>query len=493
MAKSLFFVIFFNILANSTKAQDTVLVAYPNPDLQFPSLVPELLITDREELVMFQPEGGNQAAILITDSVGGILVHKFIDPVDGYECRYFNHAFQAGDSLVFLGVFDIGLTRCLATIKGGMRANGFRILDTLHFPQNLNILINSIKFLESTGKHETFAYTEAVGTGQHIGYHHIKLNSDFVFTSNTPIQGFGINKSPVYEFTFDSETNLYGVTLFGGYPYFLVDTSGQVVHETNSLKTTYIVNNISYAARHEPFGCVEDNGEVNCFTQSSGQHVVQKYAHLKMHFERDSIYVLEKAFLNTPPILALGVGEVMRRDRNGDYVVSGVNSFTLSTGSTIPNAIGVFKYDSLTYQRKWDLKFTTDASFVVWDMEIGRNNDIYLVGHAQNLYAPNALTGFLLKISPNGLPVLSALPDIQTNLNDPLVYPNPSQGQFSYEATGLKPQTLTIYDVLGRAVFVKSLKQFDFNNFETALPSGTYIWKLESPFGVFSGTWICVK
>jgi Secretion system C-terminal sorting domain len=473
-------------------AQDTILIGYPNANMQIPSLITEFTITDREELVMVQANNDSGGGVLITDSIGRPLVHKYIGEVEGFTNLFLNNVFQKGDSLVFLGLFDKGDIRYYLTVYCDMRATNFHVIDTLQFPKAVYVANNSVKYLAKTGLYETFAYVEDTLTRRIIDHVHIKFDTEFHFQGRKSVIGLQVKNRPVFEFTQDPNTALYGLSLFPGPPYYLVNEKDSVVLETESLETTFLQNNITYTARHQPNGCTENGGVINCFCRSSfvPANAIQRLTHLKMRFESDSIIVLEKHFLNTTPSMPMSLGELMKPDRNGDYVAAGVNGLTLSSQGTVPNKLNVFKYSQTDYSRMWGLIFETDASFVIWDMNIGRNNDIYLVGHAQNIYEPDALSGFMFKISPNGMPTVSTLPEINHAQPSATIFPNPSNGPLNIKTDLLKPSKFTMFDADGKLVLSRLVSHSDIEQLEMNLPAGIYFWTLDTDKGMFSGQWI---
>ncbi len=434
-----FHVAFFLFLANIAFAQpDTILLGYSSNDTG-PSLINEMTILSNNRIAFTQNTVSGYKAFII-DEKGQTIHQRNLTSVDGYTISSSSFIFDDTTRYVYIGNATRDGKRFFIAYSLDTMLQEIKLIDTVQVENDVAVSTNMMKYNKYKSTWEGFGYGRTVSTSPIITYIcYIGLDENYNFKKFERLKGDYL-KSFVLEFLWIESLGRYFIKLFGDYS-LIVDEEFNLVNEVGGITLVYEFNgtHITSLGMHS---CLEaDGSRIFCYAKENFNWPYNAaFATLDLH--GDSIHLVEAVPLSDPP-LGMNFGSQMRVDQDGNYVISGNNTFQ----PPVPNKIRVAKF-SPTYDKLWDFTYEGDGTFAIWDMEIDQNNDIVLVGQAWNIFGDGQARGFLLKVT-NG--TLSSYHEIPGDPNVDLwarISPNPASDEICLQ-TKEQAKRLRLWDMSG--------------------------------------------
>lgn len=435
---------------NRARAQsDTILVGYTKNDPNFSVITQMLILPDNKIALTEGAIAGFKA--LVTDTKGQVIHQRKLDFVEGYSIESSSYIFDDTSRYVYIGSATRDGKRFFISFSLDTTLQDIRLIDAIQTEDDVRVVTIKMKYNTFKSVWEGFGYgvKESVQDVLYICY--IGLDANFEFKKFEKLKGI-YHEGPVLEFQWIESLSRYFVKTWGDRS-ILVDEGFNVVNEVVGITIVYEFNSIKHISSLGMFNCLEPIGsKMFCYAKEFFDWPYNAaFATIDLH--GDSIHLVEAIPLSNPP-LGMNYGSTMRVDLDGNYVISGINSYNPPN----PNTIRVAKFSSSTYEKIWEFTFQNNILFEPWDMEIGQNNDVLIVGYAQNIFGDGQGHGFLLKVYSNG--TLTSFHEIPNNLSDPYwvqISPNPATSELCLRFT-TPPELLRLWDMHGRLVLEEKVE-----------------------------------
>lgn len=316
---------------------------------------------------------------------------------------------------------------------------------------------------------ESFGIVQNPITGKIVENCYISMDNNYYFKHFEMLTG-KFYKNHILEFIRVEAVQRYLVSSFTG-ALLLVNDEFQVVNE-DVIRYSYVFNNSTGHTFDKIMSCEAGaDGMPICYNRSFEPEAPFGLSFSKFQVEADTVLLAAHIPINAPP-LDLTTATQMRRDRNGDYVISGIDVLSFNQAS---NKVRVVKF-SPDFRRLWEFTYSGQESFAIWDMDIDANNDIILAGEIWPSIG-SISTGFLMKVHANGH--LSSWQEVPLEAGDVLVLPNPSSGSFCVRTQQPVFQGLRLWDMAGRLVWAQDAAQNGSLCFDLPASVGTGVYALE--------------
>lgn len=445
---------------HASAQNDTMLVGYSADD-PGSSFLNELAIFQGDKYGVTQRTTTGYKAY-ISGSDGHPVHTRSLDQVEGYQIHSSSWMFDDATKFVYIGNATKGNQPFFIVFSLDTALSEIRLIDTLALAGAEQLFFDIMKYNTDLSAWEGFGMVQLQGGGAITGIHYIALDANFHFVKSRRLSG-DYHPGPVLEFQWVKEVGRYFLSIFGGRN-LLVDAEQQWVKEQEDVRLTYVLDNVQYTVALRMYNCFSAEGSrIYCYGKEFSDRPYN-VSMVTLDVANDSVRLAEALPLNQPS-LGMAFASQMRKDREGNYVVSGVNSLTAPQ----PNQLNVAKF-SAELDQIWTFSFDSDKSFIIWDMEIDDHNDIVLVGQAWNIFGDGQPHGFLMKVFDNGTLVsYEEIPPAEMLQ----LYPNPNAGFFFIESE-LQPLSVRLRDMSGRQVFESSMFQSGLVRLPEGLPHGVY-------------------
>jgi hypothetical protein len=422
---------------------DTILVGYTQNDPNF-SVITQMLILPDNKIALTQGALAGYTA-LITDTKGQVIHQHKLDFVDGYTIESSSYIFDDTTRYVYIGSAMRDGKRFFISYSLDTSLQDIRLIDTVQTEDDVRVLTLKMKYNAFKSVWEGFGYGSKVAV-QDVAYIcYIGLDENYQFEKFEKLKGV-YHELPVLEFQWIESLSRYFVKILGDRS-ILVDENFNVVKEIVGITIVYEWNSIKYISSLGMFNCLEPVGSsMFCYAKEAFDWPYNA-AFATLDLQGDSIRLIEAIPLSNPP-LGMNYGSTMRVDLDGNYVISGINAYNPPN----PNGLRVAKFSSGTYEKIWEFTYQNDIFFEPWDMEIDQNNDIVIVGYADNIFGDGQGHGFLMKVYSNG--TLTSYHELPNDLSDPYwvqISPNPTTSRLCLSAA-TQPKALRLWDLSGRLI-----------------------------------------
>ncbi len=419
---------------------DTVLVGYTKNDPNF-SVITQMLILPGNKIALTEGAVAGYKA-LVTDSKGQIIHQRKLDYVDGYTIESSSYIFDDTTRYVYIGSAIRNGKRFFISFSLDTTLQDIRLIDTVQTGDDVRVLTTKMKYNPYKSLWEGFGFGSKVAV-QDVSYIcYIGLDKNFEFEKFKKISG-DYHEGPVLEFQWIESLSRYFVKTLGDRS-ILVDETFNVIKEIVGITIVYEFNSIMHTSSLGMFDCLEPIGSTMLCYAKEAFDWPYNAAFATLDLQGDSIHVIDAIPLSNPP-LGMNYGSTMRVDLDGNYVISGINAYNPPN----PNAIRVAKFSPGTYEKIWEFTYQNDILFETWDMEIDQNNDIIIVGYADNIFGDGQAHGFLLKVYSNGtLTSYHELPNNLSNQHWVQISPNPASSNLCIQ-TNTHPHTVRLWDLCG--------------------------------------------
>lgn len=428
---------------------DTILVGYTQNDPNF-SVITQMLILPDNKIALTEGAVAGYTA-LVTDTKGQIIHKRKLDYLDGYTIESSSYIFDDTSRYVYIGSAMRDGKRFFISFSLDTTLQDIRLIDTIQTEADVRVSTIRMKYNTHKSVWEGFGYGTKVSV-QDVAYIcYIGLDENYEFKKFEKLVG-NYHEGPVLEFQWVESLSRYFLKTFGDRS-ILVDENFNVVKEIVGITIVYEFNSITHTSSLGMFNCLEPVGSTMFCYAKEPFNWPYNAAFATIDLQGDSIHVIEAIPLSNPP-LGMTYASEMRVDLDGNYVISGINSYNPPN----PNAIRVAKFSSSTYEKLWEFTYQNDILFEIWDMEIDQNNDIIIVGYSDNIFGDGQAHGFLLKVYSNG--TLTSIHPIPDDLGDKYwvnISPNPVTSELCFQSP-TQPRMLRLWDVSGRLILEERLE-----------------------------------
>ena len=449
MKHTLFFAIILTVgfSAESAFAQpDTILVGYSQTDIGS-SFINEMVILPNDKIAFTQSTISGYKAF-VTDKKGQVIHQRKLDYVDGYTISSSSFMFDDVSRFVYIGNAMRDGKRFFITYSLDTTLQDFRLIDTIQIEDDVKVFTDIMKYNTHKSVWEGFGYGRWVSVTGTAYICYIGLDENYQFEKFERLEG-EYHEAPVIEFQWIESLSRYFVKTFGDRS-LLVDQEFNIVKEIVGITLVYEFNG-THITSLGMFNCLEPIGSTMFCYAKEDFNWPYNAAFATLDLQGDSIHLVEAIPLSNPP-LGMNFATQMRVDLDGNYVISGINTFNPPT----PNTIRIAKF-SPTYNKIWEFSYLDDKAFAIWDMEIDQNNDILLVGQSWNIFGDGQARGFLMKVYSNG--TLTSYHEIPDDLSDQYwvqISPNPAFSKLCLQ-TAIQPEAVRLWDLSGRLVLEKQI------------------------------------
>jgi hypothetical protein len=438
--KNAFIFLFCLLFARQASAQnDTILVGYSADD-SGASFLNELAVFSHHKYGISQ-RTTNGYKVFVSGPDGQALYARPLDQVANFSIQSCSWMLEDETRYVYIGNALRGNQSFLIVFSLDTTLSEIQLIDTLALNGAEQLFFEVLKYNTAQSVWEGFGMVQMQGGGAITGVHYIALNDDFQVVKSRRLQG-DYHPNPVLEFQWMDDIGRYFLSLFGGRN-LLVDAEQQLLRESPDVTQTYLSNNIQYTTALRVYNCFSSEGSRLYAYAKSFSDGPYNVAMVTLELAGDSVRLIEAIPLNEPS-LGLTFASKMLLDREGNYVVSGVNALS----APLPNKISVVKF-SPELETLWTFHYESDKSFIIWDMEADENNDLVIVGQAWNIFGDGQPRGFLMKVYANGALVSYQEAPAPESLR---LFPNPATRQFVVQSEAAIRQ-IRLTDLSGRLVY----------------------------------------
>jgi hypothetical protein len=470
MKKHFFLIVFYFIflIPNNNFAQtDTLLIGFQNSLNNFD--IRKVEITDNNNYFLWSRF--QQSVFYITDLKGNILHQKESIIVDTIDLNNISCIGIENNEFFFIGDVKIQGKLYNYWAKSDTALNNFEIIDTVSIDPDVNTFYYKIKKNIIENNYYSIGYISN-SNNQPIAHCFLKFDLN---TNKLTYKKLHNETSPVLDFYYDYSNDNYFISSFGSKDYLYDENLNQLW--SGKLEFSFVDSGITEKMTIYVWDTEEsETGEPDIlhtfypfgtsFDQGLG----------KLTFFSDSVALKTMIPLNENHNSLMKFNTKMAKDKNGDYVVMGINGYQFTSGATIPNVLTVAKY-SKNFEKIWENQLNLNCSFYPRDLKIDQNNDILIVGEGQNVLNDDLIYGFLLKMYADGnLTIITNNPidfnEIKVNFSNPfgqvLYISNRAMTAFKFE----------LFDNLGKKVLSKDIHESEENVDVEFLASGNYYYQL---------------
>jgi len=460
-----YLILFFSCISCLAAAQgDTILLRYSS-EVNF-ARINEMTPSQFHKIGFTQRTTTGYTAF-VADTKGRVMHERVLDSVENYT--NINCSYIIDDTTRYVYISSAkreGKFYCLIFALDTALQN-LTIIDVLPLEDNTQLWFNMMKYNPYKALWEGFGIVEKANVGITDNCY-IGLDNDYRFNYFERLTG-QFYKNHIIEFIWVEPAKRYVVCSFTGFM-LLTDENFQVLKQLQ-LRYEYQYEGIGYNTFDDMMSCETGaDGMPICYSKGLSRNVPLALSFSKLRVESDTI-LLEAHIPINQPSLDITHATQMRRDRKGDYVISGVDAVTFGQA---PNKIRVVKF-SPDYQRIWEFTYAGTGSFAIWDMDIDENNDIIMAGEIWEAPNSNKSAGFLMKVYANGS--LTSWEEIPIPAARVFIVPNPAVSRFCIHSEGASCHYVCLYDASGRRIGEYSTTESSTRlcfNLPPSLPSGFY-------------------
>lgn len=441
---------------------DTILVGYPTSG-SGNSVINEAKALSDNRIIFTQATGGEKYQAYLVDTNGDVIYSNDLDTVDGFEIFSSIYIITDIDKYIFIGNAKKDNKSYCISISLDSTLKDVKLVDTIALEDDTWLSFETMKINTDKNVWETFGVSRRISAPSVLlQYFYASIGQDYKFNT---FKKFNTKYKPsyIFEFYWIKEIKRYLFSAFN-LSAVLVDEDINFIYE-NAVKFSYIYDGVPTISTLILYNCTEnDSNIVFCYGKEPWDRPYNA-AFAWVEVRPDTILLNHIIPLSNPP-LGVQYESHMRKDLEGNYLISGADNLPWSMGPA--NTIKVIKYaPDLT--KRWEFTYKDDKGFVIWDMELDHNNDIILVGEAWNMYSDTQLHGFLMKIYANG--TLSSYEEAPGPTGDKQlirITPNPIVSSFCLR-TEEPVRLLRFWDVGGRMVWEGLVDRLPYCG---ALPAG---------------------
>jgi hypothetical protein len=431
--------IFLFIYYANFSQNNVILQGYSPEDTQL-SYVQEM-VYDKNGRIVFLKRTGSPYSAYVTDMSGNI-IHQTVLELDGFTVNSSGYIFADDDRYVFIGNVIRDGIYYYASFAYDTALTASVLIDTVRLEGAELFFINVAKYNEHKNAWESFGNIKNDITNQITHNSFVRFDEEFHIERYQKIIGVD-NPKPILEFIWLESMKRYVLSSFSR-DFMLIDDFLNL-QSSHWITHTFFFEGVTYtnSLNALSFFPAQDNNLL-CYGEMFGQSPYSNFiATLKI--ENDTT-ILDVIIPLDSPSLEINLFSQMRVDQEGNYIISGMNRLV----SGQPNKIRVVKF-SPSFERLAEFTYADDKTFAIWDMEIASNNDIIIVGGADNMFKDGAHRGFLLKISADLLSGVADPPN--PRLGQLSIVPNPTLGNFCVQHPNERLTYIRLYDAQGRLAF----------------------------------------
>ncbi len=435
----------------SAAQPDTILLGYPAAGVGS-SVINETRILSDNRIIFTQFTTDKKHQAFIVDSIGGIVYVNDLDEVAGFTIFSSIYIIEGIGKYVFIGNAARDSVQYFISFSLDSTLENIALIDTVRLENDTWLSFENMKFNPGNELWETFGVVRRISNSANmLEYFYAGIDKNYKFNK---FKKFKTKYKPnyVFEFYWVESVRRYMFSCFNQST-ILVDEDINFVYE-DAIRVPYIENGSPNVSIFIMYNCTDDeNNIVFCYGKESWGAYTSAFVWLDI--KADTIILANAIPLNTPP-LGVQVESHMRKDGNGNYLISGTNNLPWLNGPS--NTLKVVKYTP-NQEKIWEFSYSDDKGFVIWDMEIDHNNDIVVVGDAWNMYGDGQIHGFLMKIYSHG--TLSSYQEIPDNFTDKYkiqITPNPAVSKICIQSSTEQARIARFWDVSGRLVLTENIQ-----------------------------------
>jgi len=432
----------------SAAQPDTILLGYPAAGVGS-SVINETRILSDNRIIFTQFTSDKKHQAFIVDSIGGIVYVNDLDEVAGFTIFSSIYILEGIGKYVFIGNATRDSVQYFISFSLDSMLENIALIDTVRLENDTWLSFENMRFNPDNELWETFGVVRRISnSASMLEYFYAGIDKNYKFNKFKKFKT-KYKSSYVFDFYWVKPVQRYVFSCFNQST-ILVDEDINFVYETgvrinydqgSSILTMYNFSD-------------NENNIVFCYGKESWDRPYNA-AFVWLDIQTDTIILANAIPLSSPP-LGVQYESHMRKDYDGNYLISGTNNLPWLNGPS--NTLKVVKYTP-NQEKIWEFSYSDDKGFVIWDMEIDHNNDIVVVGDAWNMYADGQTHGFLMKIYSNGtLSSYQEIPDSFTEKYKIQITPNPAASNLCIQSSTEQARIARFWDVSGRLVLTENIQ-----------------------------------
>jgi len=467
--KNIFFALLF--YSNHVVAQpDTILVGYKLDDVGVTSIQKSTILSDGQ-ISLIQLSSVEGFNLLIVDQEGKIIFENNIEEVAGHSILSYFHLIEEDTKYVLVGNTIRDGKRYFATFSIDKTLETATMIDTFNLIGDVRLYFNEMRFNAHKNLWEAFGVVQNANSITTIlDYFYVGIKKDHTFNRLKIFQPTKYFPSHILDFCWVEDANRYLLGCFNAAT-MLVDDDINITYE-NTTKVSYLYNGSAATSVLRLYNCLDsDDDIVFCYAKEPWDRLYNA-AFARLEVKADTVILVEATPLSDPP-LGVQIESIMRKDYAGNYIISGTNALPWSGNN---NIVKVVKF-SASLDKVWEFSYQSDKGFLIFDMQIDQNNDIFLLGQAWNIFGDGAQRGFLMKVYANG--TLTSYEEIPTDPQGKYnmrISPNPAAHNLCLHTSSGEPvQLVRFWNTNGQLVFsAKPTAPLHCFELPSSLPPGIY-------------------